>query len=314
MIVCAIKMRTLEPTMLNRRSFLQTTAALTVMSAISARANIRLPIRMAVEYSMLPETLSILQRFQLAKDCGYEQIECPTTPNQADAEAMKAASEKVGLPIHSVMNMDHWRYPFSSSDPAVVERGLEGARTSIRNAHLWGASTVLLVPGVVNAQTSYKDAYLRSQSGIRKLIPLAEELKVTLALEEVWNKFLLSPLEFARYIDEYDSPHIRAYFDVGNVVLYGYPQDWIRTLGKRIAKLHIKDFSFQHDKASGNSVARWVSPGDGDIDWTAVHGALEEIGYQGTATLELSSGDADYLKEMRRRFALILSGEMRSKA
>ncbi len=300
--------------MMNRRSFLQTAAALTVMSTVPARAKTRLPIRMAVEYSMLPESLSILQRFQLAKDCGYEQIECPTTPDQADAEAMKAASVKVGLPIHSVMNMDHWKYPFSSADPAVVEKSLEGARTSIRNAHLWGATTVLLVPGVVNAQTSYKDAYIRSQAAIRKLIPLAEELNVTLALEEVWNKFLLSPLEFARYIDEYDSSHIRAYFDVGNVVLYGYPQDWIRTLGKRIAKLHIKDFSFQRDKASGDLVARWVSPGDGDIDWTAVYVALEEIGYQGTATLELRSGDADYLKEMRRRFALILSGEMRSKA
>jgi L-ribulose-5-phosphate 3-epimerase len=300
--------------MMNRRSFLQTAAALTVMSSVPSRANTRLPIRMAVEYNMLPESLSILLRFQLAKDCGYEQIECPTAPEQADAEAMKAASEKVGLPIHSVMNMDHWKYPFSSADPAVVEKSLEGARTSIRNAHLWGASTVLLVPGVVNAQTSYKDAYIRSQAAIRKLIPLAEELNVTLALEEVWNKFLLSPLEFARYIDEYNSPHIRAYFDVGNVVLYGYPQDWIRTLGKRIAKLHIKDFSFRRDKASSTSVARWVSPGDGDIDWTVIHAALEEIGYQGTATLELSSGDADYLKEMRRRFALILSGEMRSKA
>ena len=300
--------------MMNRRSFLQTTAAMTVMSALSARANTRLPIRMAVEYNMLPESMSIPQRFQLAKDCGYEQIECPTTPNQMDAEAMKAASEKVGLPIHSVMNMDHWKYPFSSADPAVVEKSLEGARTSIRNAHLWGASTVLLVPGVVNAQTSYKDAYVRSQVAIRKLIPLAEELNVTLALEEVWNKFLLSPLEFAHYIDEYNSPHIRAYFDVGNVVLYGYPQDWIRTLDKRIAKLHIKDFSFRHDKTSGNSIARWVSPGDGDIDWTAVYTALQEIGYQGTATLELRSGDADYLKEMRRRFALILTGEMRSKA
>jgi L-ribulose-5-phosphate 3-epimerase len=300
--------------MMNRRSFLQTAAALTVMSTVPARAKTRLPIRMAVEYSMLPENLSILQRFQLAKDCGYEQIECPTTPDQADAGTMKTASEKVGLPIHSGMNMDHWKYPFSAADPAVVEKSLEGARTSIRNAHLWGASTVLLVPGVVNPQTSYRDAYTRSQANIRKLIPLAEELNVTLALEEVWNKFLLSPLEFARYIDEYNSSHIRAYFDVGNVVLYGYPQDWIRTLGKRIAKLHIKDFSFQRDKASGNLVARWVSPGDGDIDWTAVYAALEEIGYQGTATLELNSGDADYLKEMRRRFALILSGEMRSKA
>jgi hexulose-6-phosphate isomerase len=227
---------------------------------------------------------------------------------------MKAASEKVGLPIHSVMNMDHWKYPFSSADPAVVEKSLEGARASIRNAHLWGASTVLLVPGVVNAQTSYKDVYVRSQVAVRKLIPLAEEFNITLALEEVWNKFLLSPLEFARYIDEYNSPRVRAYFDVGNVVLYGYPQDWIRTLGKRIVKLHIKDFSFKRDKANDPSVGRWVFPGDGDIDWIAVHAALEEIGYQGTATLELSSGDGDYLKEMRRRFALILSGEMRSKA
>jgi L-ribulose-5-phosphate 3-epimerase len=299
--------------MMNRREFLQSASALTILSALPARAGTRLPIRMAVEYNMLPETLSIQQRFQLAKDCGYEQIECPTTPDQRSAEEMKAASEKVGLPIHSVMNMDHWKYPFTSAEPAVVEKSLDGARTSIRNAHLWGASTVLLVPGVVNAQTSYKDAYTRSQAAIRKLIPLAEELNVTLALEEVWNKFLLSPLEFAHYIDEYNSPHLRAYFDVGNVVLYGYPQDWIRTLGKRIVKLHIKDFSFGRDKSSGESVARWVSPGDGDIDWTAVHDALKEIGYQGAATLELHPGEADYLKEMQRRFALILSGEMPTK-
>jgi hexulose-6-phosphate isomerase len=299
---------------MNRRSFLQNTAAaLTMMSSVASPAETQLPIRMAVEYNMLPESLSILQRFQLAKDCGYEQIECPTAPSHTDAEAMKEASEKVRLPIHSVMNMDHWKYPFSSSDPAVVAKGLEGARTSIRNAHLWGASTVLLVPGVVNPSTSYKGAYTRSQENIRKLIPLAQELNVTLALEEVWNKFLLSPLEFARYIDEYSSPHIRAYFDVGNVVLYGYPQDWIRTLGKRIVKLHFKDFSFQRDKGNGASVARWVSPGDGDIDWAAVYAALQEIGYEGTATLELNSGDAEYLKEMRRRFALILSGEMHPK-
>jgi hexulose-6-phosphate isomerase len=225
---------------------------------------------------------------------------------------MRAASQKVGLPIHSVMNMDHWKYPFTSADPAVVERSLEGARTSMRNAHLWGASTVLLVPGVVNAQTSYRDAYTRSQAVLRKLIPMAEELNLTLALEEVWNKFLLSPLEFAKYIDEFDSPRIRAYFDVGNVVLYGYPQDWIRTLGKRIVKLHIKDFTFQRGKES--SVARWVSPGDGDIDWIAIYGALEAIGYQGTATLELDAGNEEYLKEMRRRFALILSGEMRPRS
>ncbi len=298
------------PAMMNRRSFLQAASALTMMSSLPAAAKTRLPIRMAVEYNMLPENLSTFERFQLAKDCGYEQIECPTTPDQHSAEVMKAASDKAQLPIHSVMNMDHWKYPFTSSDPAVVNKGLEGARTSMRNAHLWGATTVLLVPGVVTPETSYKDAYTRSQAVLRKLIPLAEELGVTLALEEVWNKFLLSPLEFARFIDDFNSPWIRAYFDVGNVMLYGYPQDWIRTLGKRIVKLHIKDFSFQRGKNGGDPVARWVSPGEGDIDWTAVHNALEEIGYQGSATLELSPGSADYLKEMQRRLALILSSDM----
>jgi hexulose-6-phosphate isomerase len=300
--------------MMDRRRFIQTAAAITVVSTVRAEAAARLPIKMAVEYNMLPTKISILEQFQLAKDCGFERIECPTTVDQRDAEAMKTASEKTGLPIHSVMNMDHWKYPFSSSDPAVVEKSLEGARVSIRNAHLWGATTVLLVPAVVNAQTTYKDAWVRSQVAIRKLIPLAEELNVTLALEEVWNKFLLSPLEFARYIDEYNSPHIRAYFDVGNVVLYGYPQDWIRTLGKRIAKLHIKDFSFKSQKGTDNSIASWVPLGEGDIDWLAVYQALRDVGYEGTATLELDPGDGPYLKEMRRRFGLILTGELPKKA
>src|SRR5580704_19553230 len=167
---------------MDRRRFLHTVAAVTVMSTAGADAATRLPIEMAVEYNMLPTKISILERFQLAKDCGYARIECPTTPGQGDAEQMKAAAEKVGLPIHSVMNMDHWAYPFSSADPAVLEKSLDGARVSIRNAHLWGASTVLLVPGVVNPQTTYKEAYERSQVAIRKLIPLAEELNVTLAL------------------------------------------------------------------------------------------------------------------------------------
>jgi hexulose-6-phosphate isomerase len=290
-----------------RRTFVQSALAL---SALPAAASERLPIAMAVEYSMLPNTASILERFQIAKAAGFERIECPTTRSQADAESMKAASEKVGLPIHSVMNMDHWKYPFSSPDPAVVEKSLDGARVSIRNAHLWGAETVLLVPGVVNAQTTYHEAYVRSQPAIRKLLPLAQELNVTLALEEVWNKFLLSPLEFAHYIDEFDSPKIRAYFDVGNVVLYGYPQDWIRTLGKRIAKLHIKDFSFRRDPAIHKLVADWVPLGEGDIDWNAIYAALKEIGYHGTATVELEPADAAGLKEINRRFNLILTGRL----
>lgn len=244
----------------------------------------------------------------MARDAGFERIECPTTPDQNEAEAMKAAAEKAGIKIHSVMNMAHWEYPLSSSDPAVVEKSLDGARTSLRNAHFWGADTVLIVPAVVNAKTSYRDAYTRSQVSIRKLIPLAEELKVIIAIEEVWNKFLLSPIEFAKYIDEFNTPWVRAYFDVGNVQLYGYPADWIRTLGNRIVKLHIKDFSFHHD------VAKWEPLLEGDIDWKAVYDALKDIGFHGTATTELEGGDEAYLREVYKRLTMILSGEVTSKA
>ncbi len=174
--------------------------------------------------------------------------------------------------------------------------------TSLRNAKFWGADTVLLVPAVVNPQTSYRDAFVRSQENIRKLLPLAQELKVIIGIENVWNKFLLSPLEFANYVDSFKSPWVRAYFDVGNILLYGYPQDWIRILGKRIVKLHLKDFSFR------KNVAAFVALRDGDLDWLAVYRALAEIGYSGTATCELPAGDETYLREVSRRVDLILSG------
>ena len=226
-----------------RREFLKTAAAFAAVPSVSGR----LPISTAVEFSMLPEGVSIADRFQMARDAGFERIECPTTPDQQQAESMKSAAEKTGLKFHSVMNMDHWKYPLSSPDISVVQKSLDGVKTSLHNANFWGADTVLVVPAVVDANTSYSDAYSRSQKNIRTLIPLAEQLRVIIAIEEVWNKFLLSPIEFAHYIDEFQSPWIRAYFDVGNVVLYGYPQDWIRTLGSRIVKLHIKDFYFRED-------------------------------------------------------------------
>ena len=263
----------------------------------------RLPIKKAVEFSMLPKTLSVVDAFQLAHDCGFEEIECPTTPEQARAEEMLAASKKTGVRIHSVMNQAHWSFPLSSPDAAVVEKSLEGMRTSLNNAKLWGADTVLLVPAVVNAEVSYAQAWERSQRQIRKLIPIAQESKVVIGIEEVWNKFLLSPLEFAHYIDSFESPWIKAYFDVGNVAISGYPQDWIRVLGKRIVKLHIKDFKFE------KNVASWVALKEGQIDWHAVHAALAEIKYKGTASVELPAGDGDYLKEVNRRFEQILSGE-----
>jgi hexulose-6-phosphate isomerase len=179
---------------------------------------------------------------------------------------------------------------------------MKGMETSLRNAAFWGADTVLLVPAVVNAETGYRDALDRSRQNISRLLPLAQELKVTIGIENVWNKFLLSPVEFADYIDGFQSPWVRAYFDIGNILLYGFPQDWIRTLGKRIVKLHLKDFRFR------DNVAAWTNLREGDVDWPAVYQALAETGFSGTATCELSAGDEAYLREVSRRVDLILSG------
>ena len=284
---------------MNRRTFASLASALP--AAVCSAQN-RLPIKKALYVGMLPASLSYADRFKLARDAGFEAVECSTTPAEKEAQEIKKAAESAGVRIHSVMNQAHWKFPLSSADPQVVAESLKGIETSLHNARFWGADTVLLVPAVVNAETSYGDALKRSENNIRKLLPLAQELRVVIGLENVWNKFLLSPVEFAAYIDGFRSPWVRAYFDVGNIVLYGYPQDWIRVLGKRIVKLHLKDFSFR------KSVAAWTALREGDVNWPAVYKALAEIGFSGTATCELPGGDEAYLREVSRRVDLILSG------
>ena len=261
-----------------------------------------LPIKKGVLLEMLPAKLSYAERMKLARDVGFEVIQAPTTPDEREAEAIKKAADAASVRIDSVMNMDHWKYPLSSADPAVVEKSLAGMRTSLHNAKLWGSDAVLLVPAVVNAQTSYREAWSRSQAQIRKLLPLAEELRIVIAIEEVWNKFLLSPLEMSRYIGEFQSPWIQAWFDVGNVMFYGYPQDWIRTLGKSIAKVHLKDFKRKKDGYE------WVNLGDGDVDWEVVREAFRETGYSGSAICELDGGDEAYLRDVSRRVDRLVLG------
>ena len=263
-------------------------------------------IKKAVLISMLPKELSYAEKFALARAAGFDGIEMQTIANGEQAAEIREASTKTGLHVHSVMNADHWRFPLSSSDPAVVAQSVAGMETSLRNAALWGADAVLLVPAVVDATTSYRDAWTRSQRVIReRLLPVATALKVTIAVEEVWNKFLLSPLEFARYVDEFNSPRLKAYFDVGNVVFYGYPQDWIRTLGPRIVKVHLKDFQLDR----GNGRFAWRNLGEGDIDWAAVRGALADISYGGYVTTEVAGGDRAYLYDLAGRVDRFLAGQ-----
>ncbi|HVN78386.1 MAG TPA: sugar phosphate isomerase/epimerase family protein [Terriglobia bacterium] len=291
----------------NRRAFVKGAALLSGMAVLPSRTNADTSLpQKGILISMLPEKLSYLDRFKLAAELGFKGIEMQTIGDAKVADEARDASTKSGVRIHSVMNMDHWKYPLSSDNLQDVKRSVQGMATSLRNAKLWGADTVLLVPGVVNPKTSYRDAYTRSQKVIREqILPLAQELQVVIAIEEVWNKFLLSPLEFVAYVDEFRSPWIKAYFDVGNVVLYGYPQDWIRTLRKRIVKIHLKDFSMDRAK----DMFYWKNLGEGDIDWPEVRKALGEIAYSGYVTLEIEGGDATYLKDVSRRVDRFLSGQ-----
>lgn len=303
----------------DRRTFLKLLAASvgTTAQAASAQAQQASPspaqratgtIRKSTLISMLPRDRPYAERFALAREAGFEAIEMGTVTPKEEAAEIREAAQKAGLRIHSVMNADHWRLPLSSSDPDVVTRSVQGMETSLRNAVLWGADAVLLVPAVVDAKTSYRDAWTRSQQVIReRLLPMARDMKIVIAVEEVWNKFLLSPLEFARYVDDFESPWVRAYFDVGNVVFYAFPQDWIRTLGSRIVKIHLKDFNL--DRQNGRFT--WKNIGEGDIDWPEVRHALSEIGYTGYVTTELGGGDgsAAYLKDVSSRVDRFLAGQ-----
>jgi hexulose-6-phosphate isomerase len=292
---------------MTRRTLLTTTAA-AAFSTAAAPAATRLPIKKAILANMLRGSGSWKEKFQLAKEVGFEEIEAGTVDDPKVAEEMKLAADAAKTRIHSVMNRDHWKYPLSSSDPKAVEISMKGMRTSIDNAALWGSDTVLLVPAVVDPQTSYQQAYERSRRQISELIPYAEKRKIVIAVEEVWNKFLLSPIEFGRYVDDFKSPWVKAYFDVGNVVLWGFPQDWIRALGKRIVKLHFKDFKFAQNRETRKREAEFVNLKEGEIDWKEVHKALGEIGFKGTATVELPGGERDYLADMSKRVDQILEG------
>lgn len=227
------------------------------------------------------------ERFRHAAAAGLQGVEVNTLRTPTEREQIKALSEQYHLPVISVMNSDHWRYPLSDPNPVVVDRSLAGIEQSIETASSLGADTVLVVPAVVTPDVSYEQALQRSTDALRRVLPLAEKRQITLAVENVWNKFLLSPVEFAAYVDSFTSPFLGAYFDVGNILLYGYPHQWIRTLGPRIRKVHVKGFDTQ--------AFQFTYLREGSVDWPRVMAALREIGYDGYVTAELPIDQADPL-------------------
>ena len=257
-------------------------------------------MKKALKIGMVHGEMSILDKFKMLKELGFDGVEL-NSPSDLDPKEILAAQDATGLEIPGVVDSVHWRQTLSDPDAAVRAEGLAGLNTALRECKLYGGTTVLLVPAVVNKQVSYDEAYTRSQAEIRKALPLAEELGVKIAIENVWNQFLLSPLEAARYTDEFESPWVGWYFDVGNVVTYGWPEHWIRTLDKRILKLDIKEFSRKKRDDEGLWAGFKVKLLEGDCDWPAVMAALDEIGYRGWGAAEIPGGGRDRLAEIAAR-------------
>ncbi len=263
-------------------------------------------IRKAVKFGMIDGPLAVEGKFRLLRDLGFDGVEMPS-PADLDIDEVRAAAAMTGIAVHGVVGTEHWKSPLSDPDPAVRARGRHALEHALRDCRRYGGDTVLLVPAVVNRRVSYADAWTRSEQEIRVVLPLASELGVRIAVENVWNNFLLSPLEAARYIDAFDSPSIGWYFDVGNVVRYGWPDQWIRTLGKRILKLDVKEYSRRKRDDEGLWKGFNVEIGDGDCDWPAVMAALRAIKYHGWATAEVAGGDVDRLKDIAGRMDNVLA-------
>lgn len=264
-------------------------------------------LKKSLGFGMINEELSLTDKFKLVKDLGFHGVELNSPVNFPMAEILEA-KEKSGIELPSVVNKDHWSSPLSDPDPEVRKKCIQSMATSLREVKELGGDTVLLVPGVVNEKVSYEQAYINSQNAIRELIPYAEETGMQIALENVWNNFLISPVEAKRFVDEINHPLVGWYFDIGNVLRYGWPEQWIRTLNRRITKLHIKEYSRELMNSKGLWEGFKVDLLKGDNNWPVVMQAVREIGHTGGwLTAEVPGGDRNHLKKISLQMDEIIS-------
>jgi hexulose-6-phosphate isomerase len=300
---------------MRRRDFLFSACAMTAASAaVPARAGDRgnvepprpgtLVLRKALKFDMVKEDLSIADKFKLLKDLGFDGVEMET-PNDLPMKDVLNARDKSGLEIPGVVCGATWNAQLSHEDPSIREKGVELVRKSLEACREYGGTSVLVIPGVCDSHTNYADAYERSQREVRKLFPHVERTGVKVAFENVWNNFLLSPLECARFVDEINHPLVGWHFDVGNVVRYGWPEQWIKILNKRILKLDIKEYSRKKQFDEGTFKGFDVELLDGDCNWAVVNSALREIGFSGWASAEVPGGDRHRLLSVSKKMDAI---------
>lgn len=286
---------------MERRSFIKNSALVAAgagigLPSVAAVQNkiIKPSIKKSLKIEMVEGDMSIMDKFKMLKELGFDGVEF-SSPHQYDNKEILAARDKTGLLIPGVVNSEHWKSPLSDADPKVREKCFNTVIQSLNDCKLYGGTTVLLVAGIVNEKISYADAYKRTQEQIRKLIPHVEKTGIKIAVENVWNNFLISPLEAARYIDEINHPLIGWYFDIGNILRYGWPEQWIETLNKRIMKLDVKEYSRKKQSDEGLWKGFDVELMEGDNNWPVIVQALEKIGYNGWASAEVPGGDRQRL-------------------
>jgi hexulose-6-phosphate isomerase len=276
----------------SRRDFLKlgTLASATVIvpKVFAAEASPR-PIQKAIMYQTIGYKGSVMEKFQACKEARFEGIEAMSHMNQ---DEVLAARDATGLKIASVCCNTHWNLTLSHPSESIREKGLEGLKQSLRDAKAYDATSVLLVPGVARDGVTYEQCWQRSIEQIRKAIPLAGDLGVKIAIENVWNDFITKETEAVRYLDEINSPHVAWHFDIGNIIYFGDPIDWIKALGQRISRLHIKEFSRDLAMKKNRGAGFGVKFLEGANNWAGIMKALDEVGYKGWGIAEQRGGDS----------------------
>lgn len=297
---------------MNRRQFtrnaLMATAAITA-STVPGFSKIQSPayrsMKKGVMWGSIGVGVTIAEKFMAAKLAGFEGVE---VMSHFDRDEVLKARDASGLIIPSVCNAVHWKYPLSDPDPKVREEGVAALKVCLEDAKAYGADTVLMVPGRVSEALSYDACWERSVGEIKKVVQFAEQLNVKIAIENVWNNFLLSPVEAAYYVDQFQSPAVGWYFDCGNILVYGWPEQWIKILGPRIAKVHIKEFSRKIADKQGKGAGFSVKLLEGDMNWPVIMQAFDTIGYTSWTTIEQPGGDTpEGLKDLCDRLSQIHS-------
>lgn len=275
--------------------------------AIAEDATMDVTLKKSLGFGMIKEDLPLADKFKLVRDLGFHGVEL-NTPADIPVDELMEAKEKSGIELPTVCNKDHWGSPLSDPDPAVRKKCIESIALSLKQVKELGGDTVLVVPGVVNDKVSYEQAYINSQQSIRELIPYAEETGMQIGLENVWSNFLISPVEAKRYVDEINHPLVGWYFDVGNILRYGWPEHWIKTLNRRIMKLHAKEFSRELMNSKGLWEGFKVDLLQGDCNWPVVMQALREVNHTGGwLTAEVPGGDRDRLRTISEQMDQIIA-------